>query len=206
MSYESCIRCGYEIDKRGNFCQNCGFYIVKDFSEKELFVYRMDIIGFTEITQKIDVFDLKTELSLFFSNLRNISEKNGGYVNQYIGDEIEIIWGLGKSFDYREFLDFLKEIDEFLKSEVLRIKFRMRMFGGYGKMVICPVHTGIKAYLMLVSDFINELNEIKTIAKENEILLLGDVESIFPANFIEKRIEEGFTFFLLKREGLYGAN
>jgi len=205
MSYEVCIRCGYEIDKKGNFCQNCGFYIRRDFSEKELFVFRMDIIGFTGITQKVEIFDLKTNLSLLFSNLRNISEKNGGYVNQYIGDEIEIIWGLVKSFDYKEFLNFIKDIDEFFKSEALKIKFKMRMFGGYGKTTIYPIRTGIKAYLILASDFVNELNELKTLTKEEEIILLGDVEKIFPLNLLEKRIENGFTLFLLKKGELYGT-
>lgn len=165
----------------------------------------MDIIGFTGITQKVEIFDLKTNLSLLFSNLRNISEKNGGYVNQYIGDEIEIIWGLVKSFDYKEFLNFIKDIDEFFKSEALKIKFKMRMFGGYGKTTIYPIRTGIKAYLILASDFVNELNELKSLTKEEEIVLLGDVEKIFPSNLLEKRTENGFRLFLLKKEELYGT-
>jgi len=200
MLYEVCIRCGYEIDKKGNFCQNCGFYIKRDFSEKDLFVFRMDIINFTGMTQKVEIFDLKTNLSLLFSNLRNISEKNGGYVNQYIGDEVEIIWGLVKSFDYKEFLNFIKDIDEFFKSETLKIKFKMRMFGGYGKVLIYPIHTGIKAYLLIASDFIDKLNGIKNLTKEGEITIFGDVENIFPPNLLEKRIENGFTLFLLKGE------
>ncbi|MEO0283617.1 MAG: hypothetical protein ABIN17_00895 [candidate division WOR-3 bacterium] len=206
MYYEVCLRCGSEIDRKGFFCQNCGFFISKDFTEKELLVFRMDIIGFTHLTEKIELFDLKINLSLLFSNLRNIAEKNGGYVNQYIGDEIEILWGLVKKFEKAEFFSFLKDIKDFFNSKLLKVNFRMHMFGGYGNTIVFPVKTGEKAYLILISDFINKINDLKTIVKEGEIGLIGEPEKIFEGDMLEKRSFDNFNFYILREVVLHGAN
>lgn len=206
MSYEVCLRCGAGIDRKGLFCQNCGFFLSKEFTEKELLVFRMDIIGFTHLTEKIELFDLKISLSLLFSNLRNIAEKNGGYVNQYIGDEIEVLWGLVKKFEKDEFFGFLKDIRDFFNSRLLKVNFRMRMFGGYGNTIVFPVKTGEKAYLILISDFIDKINDLKTIVKEWEIGFIGNPEKIFEEDLLERKSFDNFTFYILKEVGLHGTN
>ncbi len=195
MQNETCLRCGLKIEKKGHFCPNCGFFILKEFSEKELFIFRMDIQGFTSLTEKTDVFEMKITLSLLFSNLRNLAELHGGYVNQYIGDEIEIIWGLVKTFNYEEFLNFYRDAKDFLDKDILKIRMKMKMFGGYGKAFAYPVKTGLKAYLLIVADFIQELNEAKNYAEEKDVLLIGEIEKVFPLDSIEKVMIDDKIFY-----------
>ncbi|MEN3043682.1 MAG: adenylate/guanylate cyclase domain-containing protein [Candidatus Hydrothermales bacterium] len=202
MLSEICLKCGSRIDSNGNFCQSCGFYIKKGPIEVDVLVFRMDIIGFTNLTERIELFELRSNLSLLFSNLKMIAEKNGGYVNQYIGDEIEIIFGLGKSLDINEFINFLIDVREFFNSDVIRKDIRMKMIGIYERCLVYPLRLGEKSYIIISSELISMINYLKSLISKDEIVLLGEIEKVFPKNLYEKKVVQNIDFYLLKEETL----
>jgi RNA polymerase subunit RPABC4/transcription elongation factor Spt4 len=198
----TCFRCDKVIEKAANFCPFCGFYNIKDFVEKEVLIIRMDISNFTALASRTEVFELKNALSTVFLYLKDLIELKGGYLNTYIGDEVESIWGLSIKPHFSQILEFLKEAHQFFSKGEAPLGMRVKTVIGAGKALFYPTKTEGRSYLLVFGKFISDLDMIKYFVKPLDPVGIGNIEKFIPENFIEPIDLEDIKCYRIKYERL----
>ena len=93
-----CITCKKEINRPRNFCPWCGTTldegVTPPFEDIELTILRVDLSGFTKMSEAMIAEDVMSVLNEIFGVFTQIVESNKGTVYQVIGDEIVSIFGL----------------------------------------------------------------------------------------------------------------
>lgn len=95
-----CITCKKEINQPHNFCPWCGTALGEEitppFEDIELTILRIDLSGFTKMSEAMIAEDVMSVLNEIFGVFTQIVESNKGTIYQVIGDEIVSIFGLMK--------------------------------------------------------------------------------------------------------------
>ena len=93
-----CMACKKEINQPKRFCPWCGTALTEDaapyFEDVELTFLRVDLSGFTKMSEAMIAEDVMSVLNEIFGVFTQIVESNKGTIYQVIGDEIVSIFGL----------------------------------------------------------------------------------------------------------------
>ncbi len=92
-----CPTCGTENAAGAKFCSECGHRLVdgppKVEERKVVSVVFCDLVGSTARAERLDPEDVRAELSLFHSRVREQLERRGGTVEKFIGDAVVAVFG-----------------------------------------------------------------------------------------------------------------
>ncbi len=121
-----CRYCGEENPARARFCLSCGKLLAAEMSAGEerkiVSVLFVDLVGFTNRSDKADPEDVRGTLRLFHERVKADIERFGGTVEKFIGDAVMAVFGAPVVHEddaeraVRSGLRILETIDE-LRSE-----------------------------------------------------------------------------------------
>ena len=146
---------------------------------RNLTIMFCDIKGFTPFSESLSAYDVIFILNRYFSIMREIILKNGGEINNYIGDAIMAIFGLKESRQQilrsvNTGLQMLEAMDEFkiyLKEAYDRI-FDMRIGIHFGEVIVGSVGYGDDKKLTVIGDVVNIASRIESTNKDAGTRLL----------------------------------
>jgi hypothetical protein len=114
-----CITCRKEINQPVNFCPWCGTGLRDDiaspFRDITLTFLRVDLSGFTKMSEAMIAEDVMAILNEIFSIFTKIVESNKGTIYQVIGDEIVSIFGLNRESGFAPHMAILTAEEMFNK-------------------------------------------------------------------------------------------
>ena len=146
---------------------------------RNLTIMFCDIKGFTPFSESLSAYDVIFILNRYFSIMREIIIKNGGEVNNYIGDAIMAIFGLKESRQQilrtvNTGLQMLKAMDEFKKylKEAYDRTFDMRIGIHNGEVIVGSVGYGDDKKLTVIGDVVNIASRIEATNKDAGTRLL----------------------------------
>jgi len=146
---------------------------------RNLTIMFCDIKGFTPFSESLSAYDVIFILNRYFSIMREIIIKNGGEVNNYIGDAIMAIFGLKESRQQilrsvNAGLQMLEAMDEFKKylNEAYDRIFDMRIGIHYGEVIVGSVGYGDDKKLTVIGDVVNIASRIESTNKDAGTRLL----------------------------------
>ena len=146
---------------------------------RNLTIMFCDIKGFTPFSESLSAYDVIFILNRYFSIMREIIIKNGGEVNNYIGDAIMAIFGLKESRQQilrsvNTGLQMLEAMDEFkiyLKAAYDRI-FDIRIGIHNGEVIVGSIGSGDDKKLTVIGDVVNIASRIESTNKDAGTRLL----------------------------------
>jgi len=146
---------------------------------RNLTIMFCDIKGFTPFSESLSAYDVIFILNRYFSIMREIIIKNGGEVNNYIGDAIMAIFGLKESRQQilrtvnagLQMLEAMDEFKKYLKEAYDRI-FDMRIGIHYGEVIVGSVGYGDDKKLTVIGDVVNIASRIESTNKDAGTRLL----------------------------------
>ena len=92
-----CANCGAPLAPAARFCSSCGQPVASGRPAEErkfVTVLFADIVGSTELGEKLDAEVLKDLLDGFFLAMREEIEAQGGTVEKFIGDAVMAVFGV----------------------------------------------------------------------------------------------------------------
>ena len=108
-----------------------------------------DIKGFTPFSESLSAYDVIFILNRYFSIMREVIIKNGGEINNYIGDAILAIFGLNETRQQtlratNAALEMINRMDEFKKYLIKAYgsDFDIRIGIHYGEVIVGSVGYG----------------------------------------------------------------
>ncbi|MDQ3985127.1 MAG: AAA family ATPase, partial [Actinomycetota bacterium] len=94
-----CARCGEENPDRAKFCLACGSPLEQEASEtrqirKVVTVLFSDVTGSTGLGERLDPEALRNVMNHYFDEMKNVVERYGGTVVDFIGDAVMAVFGI----------------------------------------------------------------------------------------------------------------
>jgi class 3 adenylate cyclase/tetratricopeptide (TPR) repeat protein len=91
-----CENCGHFGTKAFKFCPECGSPAAAAAREerKTVTVLFCDVVGSTQLGERLDPESLRSVLSRYFETVRAVVERHGGSVEKFIGDAVMAIFGV----------------------------------------------------------------------------------------------------------------
>src|SRR5207248_212521 len=93
-----CAECGHESPEPFRFCPECGAAAAptaaKPEQRKVITVLFCDLVGSTEIGERLDPEPLRTLLNRYYEQMKAIVEGHGGVVEKFIGDAVMAVFGV----------------------------------------------------------------------------------------------------------------
>ena len=137
-----------------------------------------DIKGFTPFSESLSAYDVIFILNRYFSIMREVIIKNGGEINNYIGDAILAIFGLNETRQQtlratNAALEMINRMDEFKKYLIKAYgsDFDIRIIH-YGEVIVGSVGYGEDKKLTVIGDAVNIASRIEAINKDAGTRLL----------------------------------
>ena len=114
-----CMTCKKEINQPRKFCPWCGTALGEDTAASsediELTFLRVDLSGFTKMSEAMIAEDVMSVLNEIFGVFTQIVETNKGTIYQVIGDEIVSIFGLKRDSGFAPHMAILTAEEMFSK-------------------------------------------------------------------------------------------
>ena len=146
---------------------------------RDLTVMFCDIRGFTAFSESLTAYDVIFILNRYFSIMREIIIKNGGEINNYIGDAIMAIFGLKQSRQQilrsiNSGLEMLNAMDEYKSylTEAYGRSFDIRIGVHCGEVVVGSVGYEEDKKLTVIGDVVNIASRIEAANKDADTRLL----------------------------------
>ncbi len=172
-------------------------------STKNLALMFVDIVSFTPLSEQLPSYDVMYILNRYFDDMGTIIKKNGGDINNFIGDAFLAAFGIDDKIDsvYRctqAALEILKDVDK--KKKVFldnyNINFDVRVGVHYGEAIVGMLGNAGNQRLSIIGQSVNIASRVETANKEAETRLLISEEAF---KEIEDRAEvEDFVRIKLK--------
>tara|TARA_A100001011_G_scaffold395466_1_gene490554 strand:+ start:215 stop:1759 length:1545 start_codon:yes stop_codon:yes gene_type:complete len=171
---------------------------------RNLSIMFCDIKGFTPFSESLAAYDVIFILNRYISIMRDIIIKNGGEVNNYIGDAILAIFGLKESRQQtlraaNAGVQMLQAMDEFkgYLSNAYGRDFDVRIGIHYGEVILGSVGFDEDKKFTVIGDTVNIASRIEAINKESGTrILISDVVYERIKDFVDVR-----NFVRLKLRG-----
>jgi class 3 adenylate cyclase/nitrite reductase/ring-hydroxylating ferredoxin subunit len=151
---------------------------------KPIAVLFSDIRGFTALAQTLSPYDVMFALNRHFQELGEIAESNGGYIDNFIGDELMALFGL--SGDTSAPFRSVKASVEMLEANDRMAPYMEATYGHafpigigvhYGEAVIGMLGSSSKERLTAIGDTVNIASRIEAANKEagTRLLISGEL-------------------------------
>ncbi len=174
---------------------------------KNIVVMFCDIRDFTSFSEAISSYDVMFVLNRFFYQMGEVIERNGGYIDNFIGDAIMALFGIDddpaaalKSVKAAlEMLDVIDKLKPYLEAMYDR-SFDVGIGLHYGEAVIGTVGSASKERLTAIGDTVNVASRIEASNKEADTRLLVSEE-------LHQRLEDALVvedFLRIKLRGTSG--
>ena len=177
-----CSSCGEDNPSRARFCLACATPIqdepVTRDTRKVVTVLFADVVGSTELAERLDPEPFRTVMARYFEEMRSVLVRHGGRVEKFIGDAVMAAFGVPVLHEddalraVRSALQ-MREAVEQLNTELLErwgVSIRLRIGINTGE-VITGQTDGIQG--LLAGDPVIHAARLEQIAHPGEILL-GD--------------------------------
>jgi len=175
--------------------------------EKKLAILFADIRGFTALSERMSPYDVIYFLNRYFHLASNVIEKNGGYIDNYMGDGLMAVFGQDDAPDtvFRAVNAGLTMLEEVTKKsrhfeELYGVNVRIGIGIHYGNVVVGTVGAGDRQRLTAIGDPVNFASRIESANKiyGTELLISSEVhrqigDRIKVGRLIEDAIIEGKT-------------
>ena len=166
-----------------------------------------DIKGFTPFSESLSAYDVIFILNRYFSIMREVIIKNGGEINNYIGDAILAIFGLNETRQQtlratNAALEMINRMDEFKKYLIKAYgsDFDIRIGIHYGEVIVGSVGYGEDKKLTVIGDAVNIASRIEAINKDaGTRLLVYDDVLLLMEEYTEEKPNLLYGSFLLNR-------
>ena len=93
-----CLQCGAENREGARFCDSCAAALTGPVAarqqRKTVTVLFCDVVGSTELGEKLDPEALRALLARYFERMKTIVERHGGMVEKFIGDAVMAVFGV----------------------------------------------------------------------------------------------------------------
>src|SRR6266516_6770520 len=91
-----CENCGHVSTEAFKFCPECGETVdaVAREERKTVTVLFCDVVGSTELGERLDPEIVRRLLSRYFETVRGVVERHGGSVEKFIGDAVMAVFGV----------------------------------------------------------------------------------------------------------------
>jgi class 3 adenylate cyclase/tetratricopeptide (TPR) repeat protein len=91
-----CAACGHIAADPFKFCPECGAPAGDEPREerKNVTVLFCDVVGSTELGERLDAESVRRVLGRFFETVRDVVERHGGSVEKFIGDAVMAVFGV----------------------------------------------------------------------------------------------------------------
>ncbi|PPR76999.1 MAG: Adenylate cyclase 1 [Alphaproteobacteria bacterium MarineAlpha2_Bin1] len=146
---------------------------------KNLTVMFCDIKGFTNFSESLSAYDVIFILNKYFSIMREIIIKNGGEINNYIGDAILAVFGMEENSQQvlrsvNAAILMIEAMDEFKKYLFMSYKqdFDLRIGIHYGEVIVGSVGEEKDKKITVIGDTVNIASRIEQINKDADTRLL----------------------------------
>ncbi len=146
---------------------------------RKLTIMFCDIKGFTPFSESLTAYDVIFILNRYFSIMRKVIIKNGGEINNYIGDAIMAIFGLKQSRQQilrsiNTGIEMLKAMDEFKNylHQAYGRSFDVRIGIHFGEVVVGSVGQEEDKKLTVIGDVVNIASRIEAANKDADTRLL----------------------------------
>jgi class 3 adenylate cyclase/tetratricopeptide (TPR) repeat protein len=93
----ACARCGEANPEDARYCKACGEPVsleADQSSRRRVSVLFCDLVGSTELTERIDAEVMHGVMSRYWQEMRGVVERHGGRVEKFIGDAVVAVFGL----------------------------------------------------------------------------------------------------------------
>ena len=94
---KTCEACGRESSDDSSFCPACGTPLRSDVptgARRTVTILFSDIVGSTELGERLDPERLQTVLARYFDAMRAVIEQHGGTIEKFIGDAVMAVFGV----------------------------------------------------------------------------------------------------------------
>lgn len=201
-----CITCRKEIKGQPNFCPWCGTtlneYVVSPFEDIKLTFLRVDLSGFTKMSEAMIAEDVMAVLNEIFDVFSRIVESNKGTVYQVIGDEIVSIFGLPTEAGFAPHMAILtaeemfNRLLDFNKKGGFRSPIGLKVGAENESASIFNMHRDLKNALILTKGF--KKSQILQKNAANNTILVGEnlykvTKGFFAYHEIGEFVEESFA-------------
>src|SRR5438132_4085677 len=91
-----CAACGHVTSEPFKFCPECGAPAAEEPHEerKTVTVLFCDVVGSTELGERLDPESVRRVLARFFETVREVVQHHGGSVEKFIGDAVMAVFGV----------------------------------------------------------------------------------------------------------------
>lgn len=140
--------------------------------EKHVAILFADIRGFTAFSEALPPYDVIHVLNRYFNRVDKVISRNGGYINNYMGDGLMALFGVedptGAPFRAvkagLEMLEAVEGLRPYLQAQY-RTNFRIGIGVHYGEVVVGTVGAAGKAALTAIGDAVNFASRIEAANK-----------------------------------------
>ena len=93
---QTCSTCGGDNPEGARFCNACGSALeaATTTSRRRISVVFCDLVGSTELTERMDAEAVHGVMSWYWTAMRAIVERHGGRVEKFIGDAVLAVFGI----------------------------------------------------------------------------------------------------------------
>jgi len=172
--------------------------------ERSLAVLFADIGDYTSFAEALPAYDVVHALRRYFFTMGNVIDRNGGKINDFVGDGIMALFGLDGRSDpvypaVRAGLEMLREVDNLnpYLNALYKRSFRVRIGIHYGTVVVGTIGVANMEKTAVIGDPVNVAEKIEDANKQTGTsMLLSD--AALREVFGRVRVKETFRDVSLK--------
>ena len=173
-------------------------------TSRKLAIMFADIRGFTPLTESLSAYDIMFILNRYFDIMGEVIIRNGGQINNYIGDAIFSLFGLDDSGDHTfrsvkagvEMLEAMDNFKPYLEKAYGRV-FDIGVGIHHGEVIVGMVGSDSNRRVNVIGDTVNTASRVEAANKEAETRLLISEDA---HQMIKDRVEVD-DFVRLKLKG-----
>ena len=148
-------------------------------TSRNLSIMFADIRGFTPLTESLSAYDVMFIINRYFDIIGDVIFKNGGQINNYIGDAVFAVFGLDNRGDHvfrsvQAAIEMLKAMDDFkpyLEKAYGKV-FDIGIGIHHGEVIVGTVGSGKDQRINIIGDTVNTASRIEAANKDADTRLL----------------------------------
>jgi len=167
-----CPHCGEAWPDKMRFCGLCGTPLPTLKAEEErkiATVMFVDVVGFTSLSERMDVEEVEAFLDRFFAAVDRTVQAEGGVVNKMMGDAALVLFGAPKALEHHALhaLRTAVRLRDWAASENIGLHFGLHT----GEILLTLMGSGQAQDFTVLGDTVNVAQRIQSLSGANEILL-----------------------------------